>query len=579
MTTEQFVTQAPWRTWTHWSASTPLLDRLRHLSKTTKLPGTDNKIAAVEHLTANINVLDDIATTVRDAYATQTNALYAAYTATGAQATPTSTPTAAQSAASMPIAPNLSGFNNGPQVTRSQTAESRPHDISTLSHLPYNQAVARAGTAHEALLYTRIIAASCPNPKPEIIKNKSTSLGIIENEVITEWEKSIANSDTIYESACGQETNVMLYKWAAALFDTYRDATLVANNPSTGTTELPPTRPQAASKRFNDATMLEKLLKTVLMRHCPERVQSDIERATSRADSWTWDTITKDLYFSKTAEPTNATAAPRPQKQVKFQNATANVAADATTKASETETNQAAAPEPLALIASQMEKMNNNFKSVIDQSKRTRNGSDDNPSPRKRNAGFGNNGYKERYDSSTIPCRDFARGNCTYGNSCKFNHNFCKKFAAGVCTRTNCRYPHIEVPNAHTRAPRSNGYQNNNNHRTSYQQRNTYRTSHQQHNYSQQREACRNFANGHCRFSNCKYSHDAQPAQPRTPAQPPATGADSALANVLISALQRTIPPPQHPTPTQPQSAQQLTQQLAAPPGPPSTPHPGMPFA
>lgn len=319
--TEQFVSPAPWRSWPSWSASTTLLDRLRYLSKTTKLPSTDNKIAAVEHLTMDINNLDDIATTIRETYNAQKNLIYTAYTEPAANQLVTPNNPTIRVRTSNPsghIAPSSTGF---PPSSSSSSSASIAYgqgpapqnidaNVNQIRRVPYTQALANASAAYEALLYTRIIAESCPNPQSETRRNKNTALNIIETEVTNEWEKTIATSNTLYETACSQHSNITLYKWVSALFDSYDNAMDIADKPSyTPNTPLPPTRPHAASKTITQTTYLEKLLKIMLLRHCPQRIQSDIERATDRlSDSWTWNTITRDMYFSRAVQPLNATA-------------------------------------------------------------------------------------------------------------------------------------------------------------------------------------------------------------------------------------------------------------------------------
>jgi len=91
------------------------------------------------------------------------------------------------------------------------------------------------------------------------------------------------------------------------------------------------------------------------------------------------------------------------------------------------------------------------------------------------------------------PCRDFALGHCSRGNSCRFLHHHsgrastvtsrsrppkpCSDFARGSCTRDGCKFLHVTKSTSDT--------------------------------------VCRDFAAGDCeRGSSCRFSHDPEALEP-----------------------------------------------------------------
>ena len=75
------------------------------------------------------------------------------------------------------------------------------------------------------------------------------------------------------------------------------------------------------------------------------------------------------------------------------------------------------------------------------------------------------------------PCKNFARGNCSYGPKCNFSHKTCPYDLAGSCKRGNtCFYVHLQnKPTPSTQSHRP----------------------------------CKHFANGHCkRGEECEFSHE-----------------------------------------------------------------------
>ena len=163
--------------------------------------------------------------------------------------------------------------------------------INTLTNLEHIAALENAENAYEALLYTRVIANSCPRPMDNTRANKNTALSIIETEVLEKWETTVTQNDTLYQSACVQHINVMLHKWVTALFDTYDTAKQITTNPKRAATNTLPSRPQLANKMCTETTILEKQLKTELLRYCPQTVESNLNRVTCTSQNWTWTTI------------------------------------------------------------------------------------------------------------------------------------------------------------------------------------------------------------------------------------------------------------------------------------------------
>ena len=340
---EQFISQAPWRSWPTWSASTTLLDRVRQISKATKLPTTECRIDAIAHLTTDIYELDDIATEIKKEYIATKNKLETEYGRTNTRNT-------------------SSAPSNGPVApSRTQLGMSSSHDINTLTNLEHISALENAENAYEVLLYTRVIANSCPRPMDNTRANKNTALSIIETEVLEKWETTVTQNDTLYQSACVQHINVMLHKWVTALFDTYDTAKQITTNPKRAATNTLPSRPQLANKMCTETTILEKQLKTELLRYCPQTVESNLNRVTCTSQNWTWTTITDDLYFDKQAKPTNAQAqtraasAKRVTIEASKQRQLANVTTDTETKPETTpDAEQTKNIEQLALIANTM---------------------------------------------------------------------------------------------------------------------------------------------------------------------------------------------------------------------------------
>lgn len=71
---------------------------------------------------------------------------------------------------------------------------------------------------------------------------------------------------------------------------------------------------------------------------------------------------------------------------------------------------------------------------------------------------YGEDDQFQNKSRSTIPCKDFIKGNCRWGDACRFSHHFasdetfpkngkplCKYFAAGRCDRDNCWFSHEDL--------------------------------------------------------------------------------------------------------------------------------------
>ena len=482
-----------------------MLTRVRDISKTADITGTAYKIEAIRHMTSSIGKLHAIAKNYEEklqesysllqAYAN--NQQQGAITGTSSTAT---TPSTMNPATPMAVPPGMPSPDTNGFTTQ-----------TTATTFDYAKAIKRAEQALESVLYTSLIAHSCPNADSDIKDNKSTALTLIEEEVVAKMEESIKTSDTLYESAAEQSDDVQLHRWVKALFESFEKAKNIAENPALEpASPLPAARPAAIPA--TKATDLEKQLKRVLLNHCPEGPHAVVQRQTSR--TWTWDTVLNELYFYKKTAPTNVTATSKPSPQ----KATANAAADTTTPANNNTTDDNQISDMIAAALTDYHNRNH---------KRNNRNRDDNPSPHKR--GYGNGQYKSQHSEQSVPCRDFARDNCTRGPSCRFSHKFCKNFArTGRCHRPNCSWPHINVLD---NQPRTQA------HRRTQTQSVTH--------------ACRNWTNtGTCSYgNNCKFAHD-QTAQRNNQSQ------SQVLANVINALVEQVNAPSQQAT-AMPATAQQ----------------------